>query len=125
MEIVKKETRDNEDFYYMNINSFETIEQFKEIFDAVEKGGYVINRIRIDFIYDDSIVLPTKKYSKSSGFLDDLQKPEMQDEMQCMEYVVYRAEKENFVRKGCIYPQDGVISCLQFEKEKYEKTEKR
>ena len=67
-EIIKKEKRDNEMFYYLK--SLEKIDDLKAIINFIEKDGYVINEIKINFIHDDSNFIAPKIYNTSSNMFN-------------------------------------------------------
>ena len=117
MEIIKKEKRNNGTFYYLGSLDI------KEIIHLIEKDGYVIDRITINFIHDDATFIPPREYHKSSDMLKELQQMETGD----INNILYNAKKENLIRQGTIHIHEKVVTCSEFcigEKLKREEEER-
>lgn len=110
MELIKKEKSDDEFFYY--VDSLDTLGNIKEIIGLIEEDGYVINKAKINFIYDHATLLAPKSYTKSSDLLEDLKNIELED----IDMITYNAEKGSAVRQGFISLLNKVISCAEFKK---------
>ena len=114
MKVLKIVKRGYEYFYYVD-----SLGNIKDVLLLIEQDGYTINRIRVNFIYDDAIQIAPKKYTQLCDFLDEL--PELAEDEEFMETITYNAENGSHVRNGAIFVQDNVISCVSFDREEINK----